>query len=198
LSLFSYAGDYEFETAVDAALEDFTTKKNSKMDKEQMEALLKGFGEQLAAEFDGLKESLANKEEPETPDPPAPKAKELDPTDIEGLKKRQRELQLEELQKQFDLNDPAQLGEYIAKVEELQTEPVKKEEETDEATLALQSQLEELQKEIRNRKKGSKVQPLTKEPDEVNASGLSKEDQEAWAIGEEMAKLSNQSRGYKE
>lgn len=204
LSLFSYAGDYEFETAVDAALEDFTTKKHSKMDKEQMEALLKGFGEQLAVQFTGLKESLAKKADdplPATP-PPTPKAepKAPDLTDIKALRERQKQLKLEALQKQFDLNDPEQLEEYITKVEELEAKPVKKEEdEPDEATAELQKQLEDLQKEIRNRKKGSKTQPLAKDTDKEEAiSGLSKEDADAWAIGEEMAKTFNKSRGYKE
>lgn len=201
VSLFAYNGDYDFETPVDVALEDFTQRK-LQMTPEEIQGLLKSFEENMTAKMAEMVEGLSKTEAVEEEQVKA-EEKAVDLNDLDALRQRQRQLQLEELQGQFDLSTSEGIAGYLDAVEKMdspQEEEESKEEsiekEEDTTVEELQSQLVKLESEIKRRNSASNIGEGIAKEEESPILGLSKEDAEAYRIGLEMAEMSNARRGY--
>lgn len=207
VSLYSYAGDYTLANENDAvgkALEEFQRRL---LKTEEIDMDSKELAELLKENNKSLVESLATilKKEPEGKKPegkkpeekPVEKGYQGDPTDIDALVKYQQELEVSALKEKYDFSKPEEVKEYIAKVEEIKkadnNDPQGDPEDEDKD---LKEQISKLEKELKAGKKRSRTTTTKAKGESRTIDGLSKEENEAFAAGLEIADISNKNRGY--
>jgi len=201
ISLFSYAGDYEIEDhsdPVSKALEEFQRKltkpENLIMEKKEMLELLKENNESLIETIVGALKPVEEEVEEIKKEEGAPVFKGSH-SNMEELKAFEKELTLYNLQKEYDFSDPAQIAKYREAVESLEkTVETEKPESDDEESELLKQQISELEKELNSRKRKAKVLPESTQVEAMN--GLTKEEQDAFEIGNQIAETANNWRGY--
>ena len=120
-------------------------------------------------------------------------------TDTDALKKHQEALEEHALRKGVDFNDPAQVKQYMTKLNEHRA--AKKEDKSDDKNKGKSAREIQLEKELEaERKKGKSAsnQGVGDKKDENDSSieGMNKEDNDLWKKGSNIAERMNARRGY--
>lgn len=167
------------------------------MDKAELAALLKESNTGLVTELG----KLLKPETPKPPDkeeekPPLFKGDFTNPRDVETHAQALRSFQL---RKSIDWSDEKAVSNYLATLSKKDEGNEKKDDKPEETqeTKDLRKQLDETQKQLEKSLSRSKQSTKDSKDKEPENESLSKEDQDLIAVGKEMGKLVNESRGVK-